>query len=290
MTSIARRASAELLRTIAQTLDPGPEADRALMYAKAVGGTPQFFVRSPDYPRQVSGIECNIFDRPLEPHALDDEFDSTTLDPSWTVTGAALTPNAIDPYSITGAAYALHTNYRPSWLMVQPEGGTSTRWTKDISSIAGNDFFVWMRGSFNLRSSAVANDDALLSVDLSTASWDPNNRVTVHLNESDVNTVQAQFFKREGGILTSVGDTANMFVSQLGMQPIEAVGMTKIGNTIHGWAFGASGHAIYLGALTFAPTIASASLVGFASVNTAPGVMLVGFDFIRFHEGSAWLP
>lgn len=293
MTSYIRRAGQELTRLIARATNPNAETDIVTGYAKPIGPASalsrpaQLFARSPDYPRQVSGTECNIFSRPLEPHAYDDEFESTTLDPAWTAV-APLVPGNLDPYSTLGnQLYQLHTDRRASWIMVQGLGGVTI--SKQIA-FAG-DFFVWMRGSFNARTAlSPVNNDAGVRLDLSTDPRDTNNLVAMSINEQDAGTIQAEFSTVVGGAITVVGNTANMFSGTAGLQAIEAVGIQKIGTTYHGWAFGRGGHGIWLGSTVFAPAIGTCGLV-FPGVSTAaPGVMIQGADFVRFKESSTWLP
>lgn len=295
MTSFFRRAGQKITRLLAVAADPGAESDRVIGYAKNVGIAEQLFARSPDFARQVSGVECNIFDRPLSAHALDDEFESTVLDPSWTMGGIALTANAINPYAGNPIAYALHTNYRPSWLMTQASIFGGTRFSKDISSISANDFFAWFRGSFNTRFGGVLNNDAIVSLDLTADPWDVDNRVSIQLNETDAGIIQAEFFITVGAVTTSIGTTQNQISAGFSWaQPIEAAGIQKIEvagvPTYHGWVFGRNGSAIWLGSATYAAAISVASLGVVNSSGAAPGAPLVGFDFIRFKESSVWLP
>jgi len=232
MTSFFRRAGQDLTRLFKSLADPSAESERVVGYAKDVGGVAQLFARSPDYPRQVSGVECNIFDRPLVPHPLDDEFESTTLDPTWTMSGTVLTENAINPYGST-PSYALHTNYRPSWLMLQASTSAGTRFSKDISSISAGDFFVWFRGSFNERWDGIGNNDGLISLDLTASPWTGGDRVSMQLNAPDPGTVRAEFFITVGGsTTTTIGVTRNQSSGGFTwLQPIEAAGIQKIGTT-----------------------------------------------------------
>jgi hypothetical protein len=287
-----RRAGQEITRIIQSAAAPGAISDVVTGFAKAVAGTDgvaQFFARSPDFSRQVSGTGCNIFDKPLEPDPHDDEFDSTTLDPAWQFSGG-WTQGGINPFAapVGNALYELHTERRPSWLMVQAPISSAYRIWKPIS-FAG-DFFMWARGSFNLRSASITNNDPNVAFGLSTNPFDANNSILVQINESDANVMSAVFTTVIGGAGTNVQRTRNLFATNSGGQPIEAVGLQKIGTTYHAWVFNRSGNAIWLGSATFNPTVASVFMVLFNASNAAPGIVISGVDFIRFKEGSTFLP
>lgn len=294
MTSQARRAGAEFLRTIAQALDPGGESERSLLYAKDVQGTPQFFAKDPNFAHQVSGTECNFWSRPLTASAYDDEFDSIILDPSWTQGGTwSAVEGGLDPYAgfslPDGAEWALHTNYRQSWLAVQPPSDETSTLDKAIN-FAG-DFFVYARFSTTLRSAAISDNEASCYLALSSDPWDANNQVYVKIGPSGATNNSARFARVVGGVFTQIGITSNMFSVSTGLQAIEAVGITRRGTTFDGWAFGASGGSIWLGSTIVAAVAATRAQLGFqTTVTTNPGNKIVAVDFIRFREGSTWLP
>jgi len=296
MTSIARRAGAKLLQTIAGVLDPAAEADRALLYAKRVGDAPQFFIRSPDFPRQISGNGCNFWDKPLVPSAYDDEFDSTTLSPSWTrfsSTGAGWSQGGINPYaSFTSgdARYELHTQRRPSWLMVQPPNDGGFVSLRKTIAPAG-DFFAWIRASINLRASTTAVSESALQLQISTNPFDANNRVYVKMGpDTATNTNFVRFYRVQGGSSLQISNTANEYAPPNGMQPIEAIGITRRGTSFDAWAFGGSGTSIWLGTTTLAITPGTIAIDFITTEDTSPGNRICGVDFFRYRDGGTWLP
>jgi hypothetical protein len=294
MTSYARRAGAKLLRTVAQALSPAAEAARALTFAKDVGDAPQLFVRSPDGTRQISGLEANLWERPVSPSIYDDEFDTTTLDPAWTATGT-WTPGGINPYENFAAGdtrYALHTDYRPSWLMVQKPSGIGNATISKVIAPAG-DFFIYARCSLTTRASAtVGNEDAVLLTITNNPST-PAERVNISLTvpvPSNLWTVQ--FYRTNAGVNTQISASMNDYSTAMGMSAVEAIGLTRRGNIYDGWVFGSSGHALWMGA-TPAMTAITPALVELTFVNTVgtnPGNRLVGVDFFRYRDGSTFLP
>lgn len=297
MASSIRRAGANVLRTIARTLDPSALTGKIDLFGKSVptlNGQPQMFVRSSDFARQISGTECNIWDRPLNPSAYDDEFDSTTLDPAWTPTATPVTAwiqGGINPFANpTDIHYELHTDRRPSWLIVQPPTVTNAQLRKPFS-FAGA-FFAYARFSYNVRYASTANSDAAAFIQISSNPYDTNNRVYVKLGPDGTNTVVARFYRVQGGAGTLIGSTRNMFAGTSGLQSIETVGIQYIpsSNRFDGWAFGASGSGLWLGTTTLSIVPSTVSLEFGANAATGPGTMLSGVDFIRFVSGSTFLP
>lgn len=298
MASAVRRAGAEILRTIARSLDPAAETDKVQLYSKNIGTVAQMFARSPDFPRQISGAECNqIWDRPLTPHAFDDEFESTVLDPAWSTASSAVAWNqgGVDPF-VTPATvrYELHTDRRQSWLMMQPPSGAGTTnciLTKNIA-FAG-DYFMWARGSTNMRVTGTVNNDAGLVVGLSTSPYDGNNRLYITFETNNLDPF-VQFVRAVGGVFTTIARTNNIFATGMGLQGIEGFGIQKrtVGGTptYDGWAFGSSGYALWLGSTTFTPAIGTAFIQTFNVSGAAPGDMITGLDFVRFTESAVFLP
>jgi hypothetical protein len=232
----------------------------------------------------------NIWDKPRSPHAYDDEFESTTLDGAWSWGGNPGTAGNIDPYAtfVGDLRYELHTNRRRSWIMMQPTS-TGTRLTKSVTFTT--NMFIWSRMSFNARSNTTpVNNDTTLTLDLSLATWATNDRVFMNINEQDAGTIQAEFFKAEGGVFTSIGTTEDLYGTAADAQPIEAIGIQKLGTTYHGWAFTAAGSALWLGSTTWTGSVASTSIGMLNAAATSPGNMIVGADFVRFVTSSVWLP
>lgn len=296
MTSIARRAGARLLQTIADALDPAAEIGRALLYSKPVGRTPQFFVRSPDFPRQISGNECNLWNKPLNPSAYDDEFESTVLDPSWTtlspIVGSNWSQGNINPYasfSTGDLRYELHTQRRPSWLVVQPPD-VGFDYTLEKTIAPTGDFFVWIRASLNFPADAAEQESAVITFGISASPWDSGNFVHVRLGAPAPSVNAARFYRMMSGSYTQIGTTANEFSAQNGLQPIEAIGITRRGSSWDAWAFGASGNSIWLGATTLS-IVPGTIRIGFVTAeDTKPGNRIMGIDFFRYRDGSLWLP
>jgi hypothetical protein len=235
----------------------------------------------------------SLDDPPTTPHAYDDEFDGLTLDPKWTRSSGGtfddITP--IDPYAAFATGHRTSLNgYRPSWWMVQ---GSSTGGTVLLyqSVVLPTDCFIWARCSFNCRYSAVTNNDT----DVELGLWEDvaglpsaNNRVYMHLNETDTNTIQAQ-----GGRVTA-GVDASTLTRNLGPQSVGVdslcqtacyVGIQKLGTTYHTMLGQPNGNWTILASQVHAGTLPYLMINLTTVGSAAPGCMITGCDFIRFLVG-----
>jgi hypothetical protein len=235
----------------------------------------------------------SLDDPPAVPHAYDDEFDSVSLDPKWTRAGGTfddITP--IDPYASFASGHRTsHNGYRPSWWMVQ--GSTAQTVLLYQSVVLPTDCFMWARCSFNFRYSAVTNNDTDVELGLwedVAGSPSANNRVYMHLNETDANTIQAQ-----GGRVTASVD-ASTLTRNLGPQAPGTdslcqtacyIGIQKIGTTYHTMLAQPNGNWTILASQVHAGTL-TYLMINLTNVSSAaPGNMIMGCDFVRFLVGRA---
>jgi hypothetical protein len=229
---------------------------------------------------------ANIWDKPVTPHAYDEEFESTSLPAAWSWSAAA-TQGTIDPYLALAAGdvrYELHTDRRRSWMIVQAPGDGTQRILQRAITVP-TDCFMWFRGNFCSRlAGSPANNDFTIGLTLGDVGF--ANVISIVLNESDAGAIQAEFSKTGATIIT----TTDKFTAQAEPQEFEAMGIQKIGTTWHAWAFSSNGCGVYLGNTTFTSTVVSASFRFTNSTTTTPGAMLMGVDFFRFVESATWLP
>jgi len=211
---------------------------------------------------------------PETPHAYDEEFDSTTLDPAWTwgewgaFSTVAGTP---DVYGANPTDQTYSLAQRPSWLRVQPVPGSGGSLSRSIT--CPTNFLVWARCSFQLDTNIAANEIAV-----GILIGDGVDSVVLYLNENDSGQTQAQF----GPSATETTD-----VDAKG-QALEYVVLHKVGSTIHGWV-GTESNWIYMGsaAASWTPnTVMVHWWSGGTANNIAAGdaPWIVGCDFIRFIE------
>jgi hypothetical protein len=121
-----------------------------------------------------------------------------------------------------------------------------------------------------------------------TGTPDPDNRIQISLNESDATTVQAEFFKEEANVLTTINVTTDL----LGQgQPLEYIGIQKLGTTYHGWVATANGTWIYMGFTVWGGgTVDRLFFTVTNNDNSNPANKVTGFDFVRVLETGDRLP
>lgn len=232
-------------------------------------------------------------DKPLVPHAYDDEFENGTLDAKWVRAGAVVAfddTKAIDPYAgfATEHRSSVHS-YRPSWLMVQPASVGSFAYTEAVT--LPSECFVWARLSFNMRIGTNADNDHELGLVLcadSGGAADFNNRVGTYLNESAAAVAHTWGHKVVGGAFTVAngldlvpGSNAN----SVWAQPFCYVGIQKISTTYHLAVGNTAGHWMWFASQTHASTMAWLGIAGGNASTASPGNMIHGCDFIRYKAG-----
>jgi hypothetical protein len=114
--------------------------------------------------------------------------------------------------------------------------------------------------------------------------------VFLQMGPNGANTNHVRFARVSGGVSTQISLTSNIFSTTTGIQPLEALGITRRGNNYDGWAFSASGHAVWLGTTTLAITPGLLSVDFATTVNASPGNNICGVDFVRFKESALYLP
>ena len=234
----------------------------------------------------------SLDEKPTTPHAYDDEFEGSVLDPKWIRLSGGTFDNisSIDPYASFATGHRTSLSYRKSWYMVQ---GSSTGGTVLLYQpvILPTDCFVWARLGFNFRYSAVVGNDT----DVELGLWgdlagvpDGNNRAYVYLNETDTNTIQVE----AGRVTASVGAATTML--NVGPQSVGTdslcqaaayVGIQKLGTTYHFYAGQPNGNWTILASQTHAGALPWLALALTNTSAAAPGNMLMGCDFVRFFAG-----
>jgi hypothetical protein len=227
----------------------------------------------------------NIWDKPAVPHALDDEFESTTLDPSWDGAGALDFVTPMDPYAvITPSRVKIHTDARPSWLTVQGGVGISKAYTLPTNCL------IWTRMAPYITTAARVNGDSYNALYITATSGgihDGANAIRLMLRSwSVVNSIE--FSKSELGgfpLISSIADTSTRGLSY------EYIALHKIGSTFHAWAMTSGGIRTYMGSTTWngAGTLDRILLIA-SGGETVPGSPIFGIDFLRVVESATYLP
>jgi hypothetical protein len=234
-----------------------------------------------------SRLSGELWEIPDSPHALDDEFENSVIDPAWDVGGAYDYATPIDPYdnAVGTSRVDIHGTH-PSWLMAQGSmyyskvfpGGLPTnvliyarmRWGRDLSESNGeSEIDLWFGAS-------------------SGGNYDGANMMAIAISEW-TGGEYAKGFYRSGGSFPRWGSpTASMYNEGTAL---EYVALHKIGSTFHGWVMGNGGNRFYLGSSTFGGG-GTLDRIGFTltgSLNT-PGKIVSGIDFIRVVETATFIP
>jgi len=237
--------------------------------------------------------KANLWYPPSTAHASDDEFDDATLDTdfaAYNFTDSAAVTISTDDVDVYDSSYSsgntvrinVHTTHRPSWALIQSPGSNKfMSLTKDYTFPTNVLIYARMR-FMQIGNVGATNNDGAIGIfitDKTGGNTDPNNYMAMYLNESDVNTVQAQWDKKVSGgysMITNTGDVDNQG------QALEYVAIHKVGSNYYGWA-GSPSNWVYLGTTTVGFTPDSVGFV-FSNATSSPGPMVVGVDFIRFLE------
>lgn len=123
-------------------------------------------------PTVVDVEAFNPVDEPsIAPTTIDDEFDTTSLDPKWTVHEGSL--GTVSLLSGVGGTYDLTT--RPNCLLVQPDNGSDVFLRQDAISIAdGESVIGCFSPAFSVDAGAVVAGDIKLGFVLNDDDADPD--------------------------------------------------------------------------------------------------------------------
>lgn len=247
--------------------------------------------RFPDGTVQGSAAPWSTARRPTTAHALDLEFDSSTLPAAWTLSPFGVA-TGIDPYAQFSTAntfrYSIN-GYRPGWFMAQPSNEAVYYYALTASYAAPTNVFVWSRMSYLMKKGApgTTNNQAGVALVLYKASDPANNQVTLFFNESDAGVGHEIDFQRwdAGSFAGTVHGTTTT-----NPIPYECVGIQKLGTTYHAWAMTSGGMWLHIGSTTATFTVDSVGIRIADAGTGAPGNAILGVDFIRFIESATQLP
>jgi hypothetical protein len=228
----------------------------------------------------------NIWDKPATPHALDDEFESTTLDPSWDNAGSLDFVTVIDPYAVVSPSRVkLHTDHRASWLTVQGGMAISKAYTLPTNCL------IWTRMAPYMTTATQGNGDyycaLYITATVAGPTHDPANAIRLMLRSWTASN-SVDYTKSENGgypLISQIAETSTRGLSY------EYIGIHKIGATYHAWAMTSGGVRTYLGSTTWngAGTL-DRIMVVMSGVETVPGSPIQGIDFLRVVESATYLP
>jgi hypothetical protein len=266
------------------------------------------------------GVVNELWGPRTAPHPADDEFDQNALGASWAQTGFG---GALDfgtrpaPYVNPVINRASWENLRDpdnatdpsqnSWLRIQPGAGPAGIWkrldTADFGGAVPANLLAWTRFRFAWRNAtgvgAADNDIGLSFFEESGAGFSFAVHATINLNNTQegavANVIKPLFWGRNGAVIapltegTRQNDAAtnrSNYAFYSGYVAIQKIGATNY----HGWVLDDGGR-LYMG------EYANAGLAGINAVaiwcrgnGSVMGIPLFDTDFIRFYEGSDWIP
>lgn len=272
----------------------------SILARKATGS---IVAATPAEVRAILGDASNRWAAPSSPDARDDEFESTTLDPAWVTrdgTMAAWTTRdpSVNPYSSPASGHigvAAHTDYRPSWLALQPSpssGSGQVNLTKLVS--LGTNDHVYARFGSMTRHAGIATADGENQLTLfanSAGVPDVQNRISIGWHAvTGSNTLGVRFLKLVANAFTDIIVGADVKPSTSSGRHWTTFGLHKIGTTYHAWAFDDAQNSYHIGSTTFTPTVGHVCITGTANTTTTPGSIIFGTDFIRFNASATFIP
>lgn len=237
----------------------------------------------------------SLSNKPLTPHAYDDEFETTSVS-SWTSGGNIV--GEVNPYTtvtVSGDLRRSVSTARLGWVLFQPSNNATYIDALHKAITIPADFLIWVRMSRNRRQATVpVNNDQGIGFRISASSGgapDANNSVSLFLQESDgLGSAQLQWNKTEAG----VDDSSTLNIADITSADLQYLAMQKIGLNFYYWVAGESGNWIYLGTKAIGSGTASSldrvTIVVANAATTAPGNAIVGLDFIRFKASADYLP
>jgi hypothetical protein len=233
-----------------------------------------------------SGLAGELWEIPDTPHALDDEFEGSVIDPAWDGGSGPDYVTPIDPYG-TGASRGNINDTHPSWLMAQG----SIACSKEFPGGLPTNCLIWARMRWD-RDLTEANGETNIYIWFGASSgglYDNSNQISVSITEWLAGNY-AQGFYRNGGSFPRWGTgTAAMYNEGTA---IEYVALQKIGSVYHGWVMGNGGNRFYLGSVNESVVPGTLDRVGFtlAGGSISSGQVVSGIDFFRVVESAVFVP
>lgn len=258
----------------------------------------------------------------ITPHPADDEFTSSTLSPSWLQTGftaldfttrpapyvnpvttnRASFENLRDPDNISAAALLQNT-----WLRTQPAAGLGGIYKRldsaDFGGVVPTELFAWARFRFSWRNAtgvpAADCDIGMSFFQDSGSGFSFATHATMNLNNTQegavTNVVKPLFWGRNGATVSvnSEGTQQNNAVTNRSDYAFYSgyVGVQKLSSTQYAAWLLDDGGRLYMGLYNNAGlTGINAIALWFRCNNGIGGACMFDIDFIRFYQGSNWLP
>lgn len=254
------------------------------------------------------------------PHAADDEFDTNALGASWSQTGMGGALNFAArpaPYVTPADNRASWENLRDpdnttdltqnSWLRIQPGNGPAGIWKRlDTAAFGGAvpaDLLAWARFRFSWwNGQGVGAGDADIGLSFFNEGGGGFSfalHATINLNNTQegvvVPAMKPLFWARDGGVITTMSEGTrqnNAATNQSDYAFYSGyVALQKIGaNIVRAWIIDDGGN-LFMGTFNNA-AVANINAVAIwcRGNGSAMGIPIFDIDFIRFYQGSDWIP
>lgn len=240
----------------------------------------------PQWLRQAA----DYIDKPLIPSPYDDEFDTDTLDPKWTMTGVAgsswdsVNPISVDAaFSSGGARFATQSMAcgKKSWFRIQPSSGIPDGQVHISQAIAfPTDACILIKAHFTSRLGSQPANDAVIGLGMYEDLTNFSNGVNVTLNRGNANAIQVGASRHIASAATTIGGNSGDEDNR--GQTFHTVSIVKRGTDYHIWALSSEHEWYWVGNITWNGTPAYAHIYAFNSSTTAPGNSIVGVDYFRY--------
>jgi len=233
-------------------------------------------------------VRRNLWDPPATPHAYDDEFESTTLDSSWSyyindvLHGSPPSSTAIDIYGAvaeTEARMHTHETHTPSWLRVQcsTDNNDYHFLQKTIDrATCGDDFLVLVRFRFT-QDLSMSSYESLVMLQLNNA------------DDSDTSYVRAGNSISSGWrVHCSAPQGSNSMTTAQTNEgaAIQYIGLHCVGDSVFHWA-GTSSNFILLGEEAYGAAFDPTKLI-LKFRRYAGDTQILSVDFVRVIPGATF--
>lgn len=224
---------------------------------------------------------------PANPGTYDDEFNSTTLDPAWTIVGTATTPTVgdVNPFAnvTTTPIYNLDDQW-PGWLLIQSDDPSGETIIFQRSYTPATDETFFMHVAPQLRSASTAGEGSFHL--LLTNSGDANEAIFIGITRTSSGTMW-EFGVNNNGTPTPRLGAAHAF----GFFPFADMYLMlwKTGDVYNGYILADNGFHTQMGALVTKTGVTTFDQIQLRVVtaNETPSI-INGVDFLRYYASNTF--
>lgn len=216
---------------------------------------------------------------------FDDEFDSGSLDASWTVvSGASGTVSYTGNGSPGGGNAAYDLNTRSGWLLVQGNNTEDFEVYKARTLAAGESYVVKIAGGLSVGGSG--NDGVLLGASLSdsAASHNGGNSLSFQLVQQDASTIGMAV--TGGGTYSGLGTVSSNHRGAAGESAFLRIDRTTEGNYAFSYSFDGTSW-FFVTETAVGTVLTNFYLFSIPLFTHTQSVPIHGFDWVRLGDGDS---